>query len=69
MMMSQTFRTARHRQSGAASTMWQPCAGLGTGLFNCLGSLSLYPVAGNGLQEQAERIEGSAIKDRRQLKI
>ena len=69
MTMSQTIRTARHRQAGAAQDVWQPCTGVGTGSFNCLSSLSLYPVAGNSLQERVERIEGSAIKDRRQLKI
>jgi len=68
-MMNQTIRTARHRQAGAAQDVWQPCTGVGTGSFNCLSSLSLYPVAGNRLQGQVERIEGSAIKDRRQLKI
>jgi hypothetical protein len=69
MTMNQTIRTARHRQAGAASTTWQPCTGVGTGSFNCLSLLSLYPVTGNSLQGQVKRIEGSAIKDRRQLKI
>jgi hypothetical protein len=68
MAINQTIRTAYQRQTGAASTMWQPRIGVGTGSFNCLDSLSLYPVAVNRLQERIERIEGSAMKDRRHLK-
>jgi hypothetical protein len=48
--------------------MWQPSACAGTGSFNRLGSLSLYPVAGYSLRGQFEKIEGSTIKNDRPLK-
>lgn len=52
-----------------AATMWQPSGRL-HGVALCLGSLSPYSFSGgNSLQgQQAETIQRSAIKDRRQMK-
>ena len=67
--MNQTIRTASHRQVRVATTMWQPCVGVGTGSFNNLSSLSVYTVAGNRLPDQTGTIEGLTIKNRHNIRI
>jgi hypothetical protein len=66
MTTNRAERARGPRVAGVSTATWQPCAGLTVGVFNRLSSLSLYALGSS--QQQAGRIERSAMKDRH-LKI